>query len=105
MIPEIFKQDISFDIRVFGFDVNVNYRYNWPSKKMDGKEPMVVHLEFRSDSHIISSTGYRSHFLFSAFLKDCGYGSIEELAISLGEHLARENGYEPPQPEQQLSLF
>ncbi|RZJ89757.1 MAG: hypothetical protein EOO20_10055 [Chryseobacterium sp.] len=105
MIPEIFKQDMGLDIRVFGFEVNVNYVYNWPSKRNDEKEPTVVHLEFRSDSNIISCTGYRSHFLFSAFLKDCGYASIEELAVSLGEHLARENGYSPPQPERQLSLF
>ncbi|WP_431294521.1 hypothetical protein [Pedobacter sp. P26] len=105
MIPEIFKEDLNIDIRVFGFDVNVNYVYHWPQKRDDGKEPMVVHLEFRSDSHVISSTGYRSHFLFSAFLTDCQYQSIAELAVSLGEHLARENGYEPPQPEQQLSLF
>ena len=105
MIPEIFKQDANLDIRVFGFDVNVDYVYNWPAKRNDEREPNVIHLEFRSDSHIISGTGYKSHFLFSAFLKDCGYGSIEELAVSLGEHLARENGYEPPQPEQQLSLF
>ncbi|MFF5380919.1 hypothetical protein [Pedobacter suwonensis] len=105
MIPEIFRQDANIDILVFGFDVNVNYVYNWPSKRTDEKEPTVVHLEFRSDSQIISGTGYRSHFLFSAFLTKCGYGSIQELAVALGEHLARENGYEPPQPEQQLSLF
>ncbi|MFD2285984.1 hypothetical protein GJU39_01455 [Pedobacter petrophilus] len=105
MIPEIFKQNISLDIKVFGFEVNVDYVYNWPESRKDDKEPLVVHLEFRSNSHVISSTGYRSHFLFSAFLKDCEYKSIEELAVSLGEHLARENGYEPPQPEQQLSLF
>jgi len=84
MIPEIFKQDINFDILVFGFDVNVNYVYNWPVKRNDEKEPTVVHLEFRSASPIITSSAYRSHFLFSAFLKDCGYESIEELAVSLG---------------------
>jgi len=105
MIPEIFRQDVNLDIKVFGFDVNVDDVYNWPVKRNDEKEPTVVHLEFRSNSHIISSTGYRSHFLFCAFLKVCGFGFIEELAVSLGEHLARENGYEPPQPEQQLSLF
>lgn len=105
MIPEVFKQDVNIDIRVFGFDVNVNYVYNWPVKRNDEKEPTVVHLEFRSALPIISNSGYRSHFLFSAFLKECRYGSIEELAVSLGEYLARENGYEPPHPEQQLSLF
>jgi len=105
MIPEIFKKDENLDIRVFGFDVNVNYVYNWPNKRNYDKEPTVVHLEFRSGSQIISGTGYRSHFIFSSFLNKCGYGSIQELAIALGEHLARENGYEPPQPEQQLSLF
>jgi len=105
MIPEIFKKDLNFDIKVFGFEVNVSYVYHWPKVREDNKEPMVVHFEFRSDSTVISSTGYRSHFLFSDFLKNCKHDSIESLAISLGEHLARENGYSPPQPEQQLRLF
>ncbi|QPH38743.1 hypothetical protein [Pedobacter endophyticus] len=105
MIPEIFREDQKVNVRVFGFEVNVDYHYHWPSRRSEGKEPLAVHLEFRSDSKVISSTGYKSHFLFSAFLKDCGYTSIEELCTALGEHLARENGYEPPEPEQQLSLF
>ncbi len=105
MIPEIFKEDCNVDIKVFGFDVNVSYVYHWPQKKCDGNTPTVVHFEFESDSKIISPTGYRSHFLFSSFLDNCHYQSIAELAISLGEHLAKENGYEPPRPEQQLSLF
>ncbi|KRT17725.1 hypothetical protein ASU31_00050 [Pedobacter ginsenosidimutans] len=105
MIPEIFKENLNVNVRVFGFEVNVDYCYHWPSISSDGKEPLAVHFEFRSDSKIISSTGYKSHFLFSSSLKYCEYTSIEELCTAIGEHLARENGYEPPEPEQQLSLF
>ena len=65
MIPEIFKQDVNLDIRVFGFDVNVNYVYNWPVKRNDEKEPTVVHLEFRSasPSYLIPDIGHIFFFL------------------------------------------
>jgi len=105
MIPEAFKENQCVNISVFGFDVKVDYVYHWPVRRSDGKEPLAVHIEFHSDSKVISCTGYKSHFLLSAFLKDCGYTSIEELCTALGEYLAKENGYEPREPEQQLSLF
>lgn len=106
MIPEFFKENTQLNIKVFGFDVKVGYEYYWPIKKEDAKkDPLVIHIEFRSDSKVISETGYRSHFLFSESLKYCEHKSIEDLVRALGEHLALENGYEPPEPQIQLSLF
>jgi len=106
MIPEFFKENRDLEAKIFGFDVQVGYKYWWPEKK-DGqlKDPLVIHIEFRSESKVISETGYRSHFLFSEYLKHCEHKSIEDLVVSLGEHLALENGYQPPEPQSQLSLF
>lgn len=105
MIPEFFKENANLNIRVFDFQVNVNYVYHWPMRKADGKDPRVVHLEFRSDPHKISQTGYQSIFLLSAYLHEAPYRSIEELAIEMGQHVARENGYDPPEPGRQFSFF
>jgi hypothetical protein len=105
VIPAVFKQDANLQIKVFDFDVNVVYTYHWPREIAADKEPLTVHLEFRSDYPVISQTGYRSHFLFAASLQNCSYLSIADLATALGHHLARENGYQPPQPDCQLSLF
>jgi hypothetical protein len=109
MIPEQFKQNTILDIEVFGFPVQVNYRFYWPgdNKKIDpaAPDPLVNHMEFHSDTKIISDTGYRSHFFHTDVLEDTAYQSIEELVTEFGKHFARENGYEPLAPAQQLCLF
>ncbi|PWS32677.1 hypothetical protein [Pedobacter paludis] len=106
MIPEHFKQNIQMDIQVFGFEVQVDYRYWWPEKRSDEvKFPLVCHAEFRSDVPIISPTGYHSHFFYAELLKHSEHGSLEEMLVAIGEHLARQNGYEAPERGNQLSLF
>jgi hypothetical protein len=106
MIPEQFKQNIDLEIKVYGQDVQVAYRYCWLDKRPDSEnEPLVSHMEFRSESPIISETGYRSHFFHTDVLDDTAYRDIEELVTEFGEHFARENGYEPPSIGHQYKLF
>ena len=106
MIPEHFKQTTCLDIKVFGLPVQVNYTFYWPEfKEKDQADPLVSHIEYHSDFHIISETGYRSHFFHTELLKDTAYSSIEELVTGIGESLAIENGYKPPAPGHQMSLF
>lgn len=109
MIPEQFKQNTTLDINVYGFPVQVNYRFYWlgNSKGIDPAEPdpLVSHMEFNSDAKIISDTGYRSHFFYTQVLQDTACQTIEEFVTEIGKHLARENGYEPPGPANQMRLF
>lgn len=105
MIPEHFKQNTSLEINVFGFPVQVNYKFYWPEKKEENQEdPLVSHIEYQSEHKIISETGYRSHFFHTQAFENTEYGSIEELVTSLAEHLAIQNGYQPP-PRGQMTLF
>lgn len=105
MIPEHFKQNTSLEVKVFGFPVKVNYKFYWPDKKEENqKDPLVSHIEYRSESTVISETGYRSHFFHTQALNRTDYGSIEELVTSIGEILALQNGYKPP-PRGQMTLF
>ena len=106
MIPEQFKQNADLEIKVYGQDVQVAYRYYWLDKKPDADhEPLVAHMEFRSESQIISETGYRSHFFHTDVLDDTAYLDIAELVTDFGEHFAREHGYEPPALGHQYKLF
>lgn len=106
MVPEQFKQNTSLDIKVFGYDVQVNYSYYWLNKpRDDGKEPLISHMEFTSEVPVISGTGYRSHFFHTELLENTTFQTIEELVVHTGEQLALDNGYEPPAPKQQLRLF
>ncbi|WP_158993940.1 hypothetical protein [Mucilaginibacter sp. L196] len=106
MIPEQFKQNVDLEIKVYGQDVQVAYRYYWLDKHPDPEhEPLVSHMEFRSESPIISETGYRSHFFHTEVLEDTAYRDIAELVTEFGEHFARENGYEPPAIGHQYKLF
>ena len=42
MIPEQFKQNLNLEIRVFGFPVQVNYKFYWPEKRDENqKDPLV----------------------------------------------------------------
>lgn len=105
MIPEQFKKNTSLEISVFGFPVQVNYRFYWPEKReKDQKDPLVSHVEYHSQSHVISETGYRSHFFHTQALDGTDHKTIEELVTAIGEHLAIENGYKPP-TRGQMSLF
>ncbi|ARS41958.1 hypothetical protein CA265_20785 [Sphingobacteriaceae bacterium GW460-11-11-14-LB5] len=106
MIPEHFKQNIQLGIKVYGFEVQVDYHYWWPEKKSEAEQgPLKCHAEFRSDSPVISNTGYRSHFFYADLLRYSTHSTLEDLLIEIGEYLARENGYEPPSLGNQLSLF
>lgn len=110
MIPEQFKVNTLLKVNIFGYDVDVNYAYSWPRIKetqlmAKDENPLVSHIEFRSDSKIISQTGYRSHFFHSALLEDTTYQTLQELVTGIGEILAKENGYEPRSPANQMSLF
>jgi len=100
---DFLKTDAAFEVHIYGFSVQVKYAYNWLNTAT--KEPLVVHFEFRSASAIISGTGYRSHFVYLETLKQENYSNLKELAIAIGEHLARENGFTPPEHQSQLSLF
>lgn len=105
MIPEQFKQNTSLEISVYGFPVQVRYRFYWPDKKEeDQADPLVSHIEYRAESGIISETGYQSHFFHTQALDGTDYTSIEELVTAIGENLAIENGYKPP-PRGQTTLF
>ena len=105
LIPEVFKQNVGLDITVFDHPVKVVYCFWWPEKKADGKDPMFGHIEFRSDSKIISETGYRSHFFHTDYLKETSYQSISEFAQAVGEHFAKEMGHELPVRGSQLRMF
>lgn len=106
MIPEQFKQNVDLEIKVYGQDVQVVYRYYWLDKHPDSEnEPLVCHMEFRSESQIISETGYRSHFFHTDVLEDTAYHDIAELVTDFGEYFARENGYEPAAIGHQYKLF
>lgn len=110
MIPEQFKVNTLLKVELFGHPVDVNYAYYWPRIKEEklkraDEDPLVCHIEFHSESHVISGTGYLSHFFTSVLLEDIPYQTLEELVIGVGEILARENGYEPRSPSAQLSLF
>lgn len=105
MIPEQFKQNINLEILVFGFPVHVNDKFYWPEKRdVHPKDPLVSHIEFRSDSRIISDTGYRSHFFYTHGLIDTQLKDIEELVTAIAEKLSIENGYKPP-IQGQMTLF
>lgn len=110
MIPEQFKVNTLLKVNIFGHEVDVNYAYYWPrikeaQLKVKEEYPLVSHIEFRSESKIISETGYRSHFFHSALLEDTDYTTLQELVTGIGEILAKENGYEPRSPANQMSLF
>ena len=106
MIPEQFKQNTDLEIQVYGKDVQVSYRYYWLDKRPEpGTEPLIAHMEFRSESPIISETGYRSHFFHTDVLEDTTYRDIAELVTGFGEYFARAEGYEPPAVGNQLKLF
>jgi hypothetical protein len=106
MIPEQFKQNIDLEIKVYGQDVQVSYRYYWLDKMPEpGNEPLISHMEFRSESPIISETGYRSHFFHTDVLEDTAYQDIAELVTDFGEYFARAEGYVPPAIGQQYKLF
>lgn len=105
VIPEYFKENLELDILVFDQRVKVNYCFWWPQKKEEGKNPMFAHVEFRSDSAIISETGSRSHFFHTDYLKETPYHSVKEFVQALAEHFANEMGYEPPVPGSQLRMF
>ncbi len=105
-IPEHFKQNTELQIEVFGYPVQVTYRYYWLGKRpTDGKEPLVSHIEFRSASNIISETGYRSHFFPTGALGHTDCQSIAELVSQVAKELALEKGYQPPEEGNQLTLF
>jgi len=106
MIPEQFKQNKDLEIHVYGQRVQVSYRYYWLDKApVPGSEPLVSHVEFHSDSPIISETGYRSHFFHTDILEATNCRDIEELVTGFGEYFARAEGYEPPAQGNQLRLF
>ena len=106
MIPEQFTQNIDLEIKVYGQDVQVSHRNSWLDKKPEpGNEPLISHMEFRSESPIISETGYRSHFFHTDVLEDTAYQDITELVTEFGEHFARAEGYEPPAIGHQYKLF
>ncbi|MEJ2881070.1 hypothetical protein [Pedobacter sp. GR22-6] len=92
MIPDYFKKNLELDVLVFDCPVKVNYRFWWPEPKGDGKDPMFGHIEFRAEPGLISSTGYRSHFFHTDYLKETPYRSIAEFVVAVGEHFAREIG-------------
>ncbi|VTP91324.1 hypothetical protein [Sphingobacterium daejeonense] len=104
MIPEHFKQNISLEIDVFGFPVQVDYKFYWPEKRENQKDPLISHIEYRAESYVISETGYRSHFFHTKALEETDYKTIEELVTAIGEHLALDNGYNPP-TRGQMRLF
>ncbi|MHB1179775.1 MAG: hypothetical protein ACYCZO_15775 [Daejeonella sp.] len=110
MIPDQFKINTLLKVNIFGHEVDVNYAYYWPrikeeQLKLKDEGPLVSHIEFRSDSKIISETGYRSHFFHSVLLEDTSYETVQQLVTEIGEMLAKENGYEPRSPTNQMSLF
>jgi hypothetical protein len=106
MIPEQFKQNVDLDIKVYGHDVQVSYRYYSLDKQPEpGNEPLVSHLEFHSESPIINETGYRSHFFHTSVLENTTYQDISALVTAFGEHFARAEGYEPPAIGHQYKLF
>ena len=105
MIPEQFKQNLNLDIRVFGFPVQVSYKFYCPEKRgQNQKDPLVSHIVYRSDSRIISETGCRSHFFFTEVLNDTQCENIEELVTAIAEKLSIENGFSPPS-HGQMTLF
>ena len=105
MIPEQFKQNTSLEISVFGFPVQVDYRFYYPEKKdAQQADPLVSHIEYRADSGIVSDTGYRSYFFYAKALENTDYRSIAELVTGIAEELAIENGYDPPS-RGQMTLF
>lgn len=105
MIPEQFKENLELEIQVFGFPVQVNYRFYWPEKREENqKDPLVSHIEYRADSQIISGTGYRSHFFYTQALSGTNCKDITELVTAIAENLAIENGYKPPS-QGQMTLF
>ncbi|MGJ1525505.1 hypothetical protein ACR79H_07590 [Sphingobacterium spiritivorum] len=105
MIPEQFKQNTNLEINVFGFLVQVDYRFYWPEKKeAQHGDPLVSHIAYRADSKIVSDTGYRSHFFYTKALENTDYRSIAELVTAIAEELAIENGYDPPS-RGQMTLF
>lgn len=103
--PEYFKQNVELEIKVFDYPVNVEYRFWWPEKKDNGKDPMFGHVEFRSDSAILNKTGYRSHLFYTDYLKEKPYRNINEFVQALAEHFAKEMGYEPSGHGSQLRMF
>ncbi|WP_316738479.1 hypothetical protein [Pedobacter aquatilis] len=106
MIPEEFKQNISFEISPFHKPVQVDYRFYWPEKRVGQQEdPLICHIEFRASPGPISETGYYSYFFHSKILENGDYKTIEEFALAAAEYIAKENGYKPPEPTNQLSLF
>ena len=105
MIPEQFKQNLNLEIRKHGFPVQVNYRFYWPEKRDENQQdPLVSHIEYRCESHIISETGYRSHFFFTQGLRNTQLKDIEKLVTTIAEKLSIENGYKPP-TKGQMTLF
>lgn len=104
-IPEYFKQNLELEIMVFDQQVSIDYCFWWPEKKENGKDPMFAHIEFRSESPVISETGYRSHFFHTDYLKETSYQTINELVQAVAEHFAKEMGYEPPLRGSQLRMF
>jgi hypothetical protein len=110
MIPDLLKVNTELNILLFGHPVQVNYAFYWPNgPRKDNVEkmadPLVSHLEFRSEKGIISETGYLSHFFYTQILDESHYPTITAFLEEIGEYLARENGYEPISKRNQLTLF
>lgn len=103
MIPELFKQNCSFEIIAFGAPVQVCYRFYWPEKKEpEQSDPLISHIEFRAAPGLVTETGYYSYFFQSRLLENGMYRDIKEFAVAAAEFIAKENGYEPPAPYSKL---
>src|SRR5690606_35177987 len=105
MIPEHFKQNTSLEINVFGFPVQVEYKFYWPEKReQDQKAHLVSHTEYRAESGIVSETGYRSYSFYTQALSGTDYADIRQLVTASSEKPALDNGYQPP-ARGQMTLF
>jgi hypothetical protein len=75
------------------------------TEKVNGKDPMFAHVDFRSDSQVISETGYRAHFFHTDYLKETPYQSINEFVQTLPEHFAKEMDFDTSVLGSQLQMF
>src|SRR5690606_37162405 len=97
MIPEHFKQNTSLEINVFGFPVQVEYKFYWPEKRVQDQEhPPVSPIEYLAESGIVSATRYRSSFFYTQALSGADYAHIRQLVTAIGANLALDNGYQSP---------
>ncbi|MGM9478058.1 hypothetical protein ACS5PU_16645 [Pedobacter sp. GSP4] len=103
MIPEVFKQNCSFEIIAFGAPVQVCYRfYSQEKREPEQIDPLISHIEFRAAPCPVSGTGYYSYFFQSRLLESGAYKGIEEFALAAAEFIAKENGFDPPAPASEL---